>query len=646
MTVELTHEVWDHGLFPLPGARVSEESLLALRSPHGAVTLDEWASLSREALGLSGDQAEACMQLAGVLGDVHSEATGGEARVPLATLLLLLWTNHTNSKLKSVAATASRSQAASAVHPSLMSPVSPRACGSPTRFPSAPDSPLGSFASPLPVHQHHLLPPTSPTLASSRSLAVSARLGQVGHPSVARSHPECALTAERRKLVVASLRALLLLAAAGSERLYASDVDQLGLLLRPQRTTAHRLAAHGKRPGSLSDALGLWESQPAGAVHLSLLLPALAAALTPVRAVAAGGAAGSSADPLPAGTLFVDLDVPAPRPAKAPLGSAAGTVTPSRSVCGAAGTGARPPSLLVPSDDDVLSPSPASPSATAAAGSGVVERVAAAAQGDGAVLRLLGARRRTLVLRGGEEGAERTALQLIDCHRCQIYVLAPVRSLELVGCTGCTVVASAVRRVASLRHCERLTLLATTGALVAHSLVECSLQLACMSRPLLWGDNHRLTLAPFGTIYASLARHMRAAGLSTQLARNHWADPICCMPPSGGDAEGGGEACYTLLPPESYLPFHVPFDVPPAAAGGAGVPPVVELPAEYAAALAARAGQLRDFSEQLGALHCSKGVRSEVSATLQARFREWLVRTGNMRQVVELLAVQGAASAG
>jgi hypothetical protein len=126
-TIELAQEVWDHGLIPLPGAMISEDSLLALlrspRSVRATVTINEWAEMSAGTLGLSREQATACMQLAGVLGENTTHASGDvgdEMRVPLGTLLLLTWVQHANAKLASVLATASRSQVPSAHRPPVL----------------------------------------------------------------------------------------------------------------------------------------------------------------------------------------------------------------------------------------------------------------------------------------------------------------------------------------------------------------------------------------------------------------------------------------------------------------------------------------------------------------------------------------------
>ena len=73
--------------------------------------------------------------------------------------------------------------------------------------------------------------------------------------------------------------ALLCQVGAGSERLYAAELNRLSLLLRPERTAAARLVARGISPHSLSSALGVWDAHAAAALPVSTLLPILRSAL-------------------------------------------------------------------------------------------------------------------------------------------------------------------------------------------------------------------------------------------------------------------------------------------------------------------------------------------------------------------------------
>ena len=147
------------------------------------------------------------------------------------------------------------------------------------------------------------------------------------------------------------------------------------------------------------------------------------------------------------------------------------------------------------------------------------------------------------------------------------------------------------------------------------------------SPPLVWGENHRLSLAPFATVYDGLQEHVARAQLHTLLARNSWADPVA-LTSGGGNGGTGAAAGWSLLPPARFLPFHIPVDVPAATARGEGVAPLCELPSEYSTALFGHVQRLARFRDEVSALRCTEEMRREVQATVHAGFKDWLQRTG------------------
>ena len=140
---------------------------------------------------------------------------------------------------------------------------------------------------------------------------------------------------------------------------------------------------------------------------------------------------------------------------------------------------------------------------------------------------------------------------------------------------------------------------------------------------------------------------MAAAHVLPQLLANFWDTPVSSTGPlalgtaAAEHSESVGaalaEPACALLPPARFLPFHVPMDIPSTAARGEGAAPVCELPTEYADALVGHVTRLLRFRDEIAALRCSEAVRSEVQATLHAGFRDWLQRTGNLRQVTDLM---------
>ena len=70
-----------------------------------------------------------------------------------------------------------------------------------------------------------------------------------------------------------------------------------------------------------------------------------------------------------------------------------------------------------------------------------------------------------------------------------------------------------------------------------------------------------------------------------------------------------------------------------------------ELPAEYAAALRRSSRRLDDFRAEVEALDTSASLKQELQRTLQANFKEWLQRSGNLRQLHDLMAISAQPDA-
>ena len=122
----------------------------------------------------------------------------------------------------------------------------------------------------------------------------------------------------------------------------------------------------------------------------------------------------------------------------------------------------------------------------------------------------------------------------------------------------------------------------------------------------------------------------------------------------GGGARGGAREPKGrgLVDPAAGEDAALPRAVRRAAARAArplaegGLAPACALPPEYDRALTAKFQRVADFQRELAGIECPPELRAEVQATLQSHFKEWLVRTGNMRQITDLLKLADAEGAG
>ena len=134
MSLVPTSEVWQHGLLPLPGESVSEASLLALlgsrlhvTAADGTIGMEQWVALAESGLGMRREQSAACMRLCHILAPPvgASAMPKDEAlRVPLGSLLLLLWVQWAHLSLGQGLAPSKAQTATGDVWPSLLQPPS------------------------------------------------------------------------------------------------------------------------------------------------------------------------------------------------------------------------------------------------------------------------------------------------------------------------------------------------------------------------------------------------------------------------------------------------------------------------------------------------------------------------------------------
>ena len=289
--------------------------------------------------------------------------------------------------------------------------------------------------------------------------------------------------------------------------------------------------------------------------------------------------------------------------------------------------------------------------------------------------RVEGCQRVTLLLRDTDVSGT-GAIRLWDCSEAVIYCLAPCAVTSLSNCTDCTVVVGACAAALRLEHCERCTVVAAAGHVQLRSCHGCSLHVFTPRPVLVLGDTRHCRVGPHNTWYDALGAHLARAGLpmGAAAAANRCFEAFTLHPPAhmhlpaaGASAQAGPDAAaasgrgapvpgvvaittcgVTSLPPEEYAPLVVPFSVSsregqtetaPTTTGGAAPSSPFGLPPSYVAALEARLRRVADVQGAVRDAQLDEGKRKELQAAIQGHFREWLLVTGNMRQVVDLSRV-------
>ena len=154
------------------------------------------------------------------------------------------------------------------------------------------------------------------------------------------------------------------------------------------------------------------------------------------------------------------------------------------------------------------------------------------------------------------------------------------------------------------------------------------LYVACTSAPLVTEGVQNLTLAPYNSFYGNQQTHINACGLLPEL--NLWDQPVCVI------SKGPRASSFTLLAPDAFYEFAIPFVIP-----GLTTTNPCPLPPLFAAALKGHLKKFRDLrSRLLFSLDIDDGLKSQISSTVQQQFFQWLADTGNIRAISDLQALE------
>lgn len=280
-------------------------------------------------------------------------------------------------------------------------------------------------------------------------------------------------------------------------------------------------------------------------------------------------------------------------------------------------------------------------------------------------------------------------IRIENCSDCQIYILRPVRYALIRGCHRCTIVASSVEKYATIETCDNSVITAACSRVRVVNCVEMCCYIYSKKQPVIAGDCRDITLAPYQITYPLLARDLYHASLiSTEFPPettkgwiymsanaihqppNLWNEPVLIdvVNPRDVDSlhseekvqydvsskEHNSQSQIGLVPPEDFHFQSVPwFGVDDGANMLHDYPqrPVIEVPEAYKVSVSKKAeiakevhGDLQKASEEL-----SEDAYAELQAAVQGHFREWLVNTGSVRSVSNLVRYhrkdnQGAGS--
>lgn len=275
-------------------------------------------------------------------------------------------------------------------------------------------------------------------------------------------------------------------------------------------------------------------------------------------------------------------------------------------------------------------------------------------------------------------------LVISDCSDCHFYLLQPFEHASISFSTGCTIVVGAVAGLLHVQDCEKTQLTSAARRLLISNSSDVLCHIFTPSPSLLVGENRNCQLAPYNTYYEGLRDDLLATGLAAailgeappspnsvgttswplQCASNKWKQPAELskleIPQVDEDASKTGTddaAMQTpiLLPASEFHILFVPLVNEETAKeekedGGPFQSQYCQLlaqvlqlspfrlPTEYERQALMKADRMRNLQALLKTL--TEEQQSRLEDELNRGFRDWLVTSGNLRQVLDLVHLE------
>lgn len=219
-------------------------------------------------------------------------------------------------------------------------------------------------------------------------------------------------------------------------------------------------------------------------------------------------------------------------------------------------------------------------------------------------------------------------IKIIQCEDSYIYINSNVLTVKIANCTNCTVFVASVAKITSIDKCENCNICLATNFLRLSNTIDSIIHSYTSSEPIMFGDNRGVTLAPHNACYPELSTHLKNAKLN--ISSNclfHFSNPINMF----GMNDDRENAIFQILPPKDFSLMVVPFNKDTDNLN------LILTPKEYIETINERKFLMNKIKSLIGQAKLQEEQEKALHVAIQGYFREWLVNSGNIKQMAEIV---------
>eukprot|EP00189_Rhodosorus_marinus_P007646 CAMPEP_0184752118 /NCGR_PEP_ID=MMETSP0315-20130426/43410_1 /TAXON_ID=101924 /ORGANISM="Rhodosorus marinus, Strain UTEX LB 2760" /LENGTH=478 /DNA_ID=CAMNT_0027231435 /DNA_START=318 /DNA_END=1754 /DNA_ORIENTATION=+ len=251
-------------------------------------------------------------------------------------------------------------------------------------------------------------------------------------------------------------------------------------------------------------------------------------------------------------------------------------------------------------------------------------------------------------------------VRIVECLESYVYILNSTHRVSVIGCIDCTIFVGAAVSL-SINACSRVKIIATAKNCRVTNCVDTTVYLCTNHKPQVIGDTRAVVFGPYNASYDQFERDAKVVGVDP--TKNTWDDYYAPIGVSANSSAFAGSpnadqpsptlpaSVVTLLPPEKFFPFVVPIakeSEPTISSGVTPAPQAAPLPPKYAEIIERRKAEVEGLRKAVrtaqskytddGKQEGSSG--QDLQSVVQEYFRDWLITSGNLRQINDLVKLE------
>lgn len=226
-------------------------------------------------------------------------------------------------------------------------------------------------------------------------------------------------------------------------------------------------------------------------------------------------------------------------------------------------------------------------------------------------------------------------LKISHCEDSYIYINSSLTNAKISNCNNCTIVVAACSKIVSIDKCENCHITIATNLLRVSNTIDTIIYSYSQYEPILYGDNRGLSLAPHNIYYDGLLTIFKNAKLviNTTWMLNFF-NPVV-MNEIIDKSQSLNQGSYSIIQSKDFSCIVTPFNSQNCDNNNSIA--YFLTPKEYLEILKEKEFLMSKIKSMIKDANLLEEQEKALHVALQGYFREWLVNSGNIKPMTEIV---------